>query len=181
MSKPVKNMITRDYRERIGDHEDALLVSLRGIGSNDTNAIRARLAEKDIRVVVIRNNLAKNVFEDTQLSSLEPLLQGQSALAFGSESVVEVAREIVDIVKEFPKIELKGACLDGLLFEGTEGVERLSKFPTRDEAIANVVTLVLSPARNLVGSVLGPGRNLGGVIGAVKQKLEDGETIERKN
>lgn len=181
MSKPVKQMIARDYLDRLGETEDALLVSLRGVSSNDTNLIRARLAKKQIRVMIVRNNLARHAFVDRQLKVLDPLLEGQNALAFGAESVVDVAREIVDIVKDFPGVELKGACLDGLLFEGSDGVERLSKFPTREEAIGNVVTLIVSPGRNLMGSVLGPGRTLGGVIGAIKKKLEDGETIAKQN
>jgi large subunit ribosomal protein L10 len=179
MSKPVKEIMMRDYRERLGGHEDALVVSLRGISSNDTNSIRASLREKDIRVTMVRNRLFLKTFEGSGLSALEPVLTGSNALAYGAESVVEVARAIVDLVKDFPDIELKGAVLDGSLYEGESGVEALSKFPTRDEAIAEDVTLILSPGRTLVGAVKGPGSTVAGVIKAIEQKLEDGETIAK--
>ena len=179
MSKPVKEMMVADYRDRIGDHEDALVISMRGIDANSTNTIRRKLQAKDIHVTVIRNRLFNQAFGETGLAPLNDLLTGANALAYGAESVVEVARTVVDLTKDYPDIELKGAVLDGTLFEGDEGVKALSKFPTRDEATADAVTLILSPGRKLVGAVKGPGSRLVGVIKAIEEKLEKGETIAK--
>jgi large subunit ribosomal protein L10 len=179
MSKPIKEMMIREYQDLIGDHEDALVLSLRGISSNDTNTIRSGLAEKQIKVTVMRNKLFGQAFGETKLAPLSEVLVGANALAYGAESVVEVAREIVDIVKKFPDVELKGAVLDGMLFEGEAGVKELSKYPTRDEAIAQDVALILGPGRKLVGAVKGPGSNLAGILKAIEAKLEDGETIAK--
>lgn len=179
MSKPVKEMMIRDYKDRIGETENALVIGLRGISSNDTNAIRGGLAKKEIRVTVMRNNLFGQAFGESSLAPLSEVMEGASALAYGAESVVDVAREIVELVKEFPEIELKGAVLDGMLFEGEAGVKELSKFPTREEAIAEAVTLVLSPARNLVGALKGPGSGLAGILKSIEEKLEKGETIAK--
>ena len=179
MSKAVKEFMMQDYRDRLGDLEDAIVVSLRGIDANSNNAIRNGLRKKDIHVSVVRNKLFAQTFADTKLGELSPVLTGANALAYGAESVVEVAREFVDLMKEFPDIELKGAVLDGELYAGSDGVERLSKFPTRDEAIAEDVTLVLGPGRKLMGALKGPGGNLAGVIKAIQDKLEAGETISK--
>lgn len=179
MSKPVKNMIIDEYRERVGDAQDALVIGLRGISSNDTNEIRSGLAKKSIRVSVVRNKLFGQAFGETSLAPLSDLLTGANALAYGGESVVEVAREIVDLLKKFPDIELKGAVLDGQLFKGQDGVEALSKFPTRDEAIAKDVAIILGPAQKLVASVKGPGAQLAGLLKAIEEKLEKGEAIAK--
>ena len=169
----------REYQDLLGDHEDALVIGMRGIASNDTNAIRSGLAEKSIKVTVVRNKLFGQAFGESKLSPLSDVLVGANALAFGAESVVEVAREIVEIVKKFPDVELKGAVLDGMLFEGEAGVRELSKYPTRDEAIAQDVALILGPGSKLVASVKGPGSNLAGILKAIESKLEDGETIAK--
>jgi len=179
MSKPVKEMIMREYADRLGDTSDAMLISIRGVNAVDATKVRNELRKKDIRITVIRNALARRQFAGTGLEALTPLLKGPSALAFGGQSVVEVAREIVKIVEQFPGIELKGAVLDGTLFEGKKGVEELSKFPTRDEAIGQVVTLIVSPARNLMAQVKGPGAKIAGIIKAIEEKLEKGETIAK--
>lgn len=179
MSKPVKEMIIRDYKGRVGEIEDAMLISLRGVSSNNTNKIRQTLRKKEIRVTVIRNSLFMQSFGETGLASLSPLLSGANALAYGAESVVEVAREIVGLLKDFPDIQLRGAVLDGQLFEGEEGVKALAKYPTRDEAIAQDVTLILSPGRNLLGAIKGPGGRLLGIVKAIEEKLEKGESIAK--
>jgi large subunit ribosomal protein L10 len=118
-------------------------------------------------------------YGDSKIAELSPLLVGSNALAYGAESVVEVAREIVALVDKFPSIELRGAILDGELFEGDDGVRALSKFPTREEAVAEDITLILGPGRKLVGAIKGPGSNLAGLIKAIEDKLESGEAIAK--
>lgn len=179
MSKTVKDMIINDYRGRLGEIEDAMVISLRGLDANSNNTLRNGLRKKDIHITVIRNKLFLQAFEGTNLTSLAPILAGSNAVAYGAESVVEVAREIVDLVKKYPDIELRGAVLDGQLFEGEAGVKALSKFPTRDEAIAQDVALILSPGRKLLGSIKGPGGRLLGIVKAIEEKLEKGETIAK--
>ncbi len=179
MSKPVKNWMIRDYQELLGEEENALLISVRGMSANDNNSLRQDLMQKDIRVTVIRNNLARKAFADSPLAGLSPLLEGPSALAYGAESVVDVARALVKHAESLDNLELKGAVLDGQLFEGEAGVKALSKFPTRDEAIAKVVTCILSPARNIAGAATSPAANLAGILKAIEEKLEKGETIAK--
>ena len=179
MSKMVKEMVIREYRDRLGDVSDAMLISLRGVGAIDTTTIRSRLRKKDIRVSVVKNALFAQAVGESPIAALREALEGANAVAYGGQSVVEIARELIEVVKDFPGVELKAAVLDGELFAGEEGVKRLSTFPTRDEAIAQNVTLILSPARKLMGSVKGPGGRLMGVVKAIEEKLEKGEAIAK--
>jgi large subunit ribosomal protein L10 len=179
MSKPVKQAIMRQYNERLGGASDAMIISIRGLNARDTTSVRLGLAKKQIKVQVIRNSLARKAFEDSGLKALAEFLTGPSAIAYGGQSVVEVAREVVALIEKFPKLELKGALLDGQLFSGKKGVEELSKFPTKDEAIGRIVTLVVSPGKKLLAQVKGPGANIAGIIKAIEGKLEKGETIAK--
>ena len=179
MSKPVKEMLVHEYVKKLDGVEEAAVISLRGVSGTSNTKIRSGLREKDIRVTVIRNTLFRNAFADSKLAGLSEVLTGSNALVYGGESVVDVAREIVELVKDFPEIELKGAILDGELYEGEDGINRLSKFPTRDEAIAQDVSLILGPGRKLVASVKGPGGRLAGIIKAIEEKLEKGEAIAK--
>lgn len=179
MSKVVKKLLMRDYESRLEGVEDALLISIRGVPAFDNNRFRNELAKKNIRVTVIRNNLAKNTMKGGPLGSLAPLLEGPSALAYGAESVVDVAREVMEWAKKLEKLELKGAVIDGELFEGKAGVERLSKLPTREEALAKAVTLILSPGGKLVSAVKGPGSKIVSIVKTIEEKLDKGEAIAK--
>jgi len=178
MSKTIKGVMLKEYAAKIGDSSDAMLISIRGLKGKDTTKLRVGLRKKNIKVTVIRNSLAKSAFKGTGLENLGTLLEGPSALAYGA-SVVETAREIVAMLKDFPGIELKGAVLDGNLFKGDAGVKELSKFPTKAEAQAQVVTLIVSPGRKLLASIKGPGSTVGGIIKAIETKLEKGEAIAK--
>lgn len=177
MSKAVKQLILSEYKKRFTGVEGAVLVELRGVPGIDNNRMRVDLRKQSVRVTVVTNSLAKRAFEKTPLEALVPGLTGPTAVVYGGESVVNVARELVRWAKELEKLTLKGACIDGEWFGGKEGVERLAKFPTREEAQAKVVTLVLSPARKAVAAIKGPGGRLLGVIKSVQERLEKGEAI----
>lgn len=179
MSKTVKSMIMRDYKARVGDTADAMLISIRGMKGIDTTKLRTNLRKSKIKVTVIRNSLARKQLTGSSLDKLGALLTGPSALVTSETSVVEAARAIVGMLKDFPTLELKGALLDGTLFEGKKGVEELSKYPTREEGIAQNVTLIVSPGRKLAAQIVGPGSNVAGLIKAIEGKLEKGEAIAK--
>lgn len=179
MSKTVKELMIRDYQRKFEGVDNALVISIRGVSAIENNRMRVDLAGKDIRVTVVRNSLTTYALKGGALSAIEPLLTGPTALAYGAESVVDVARALVDWAKKIEHLELKGALLDGELFEGPKGVERLSKFPTRAEALGATITLILSPARKLAGQIVGPGGRVLGVVKTIREKLEKNETIAR--
>jgi large subunit ribosomal protein L10 len=160
MSKPVKEMIMADYKRRFEDLDGALILDIRGVEANANNALRLGLAEKNIRVTVIKNTLAKKAFADTKLQALAPALEGPSALAYGADSVVDLARELVEWAKKVKELDLKGAVLDGEYYDGAE-----------------VVQLILSPARQAIGAATAPGSKLLGIIKEIQQRLEEGRTI----
>ncbi len=178
MSKPVKELMIADYRRRFDDVENALLIDIRGIDANENNVFRIDLARKDIRVTVIKNTLAKKAFVGTPLEVLSRVLVGPSAVAYGAESVVNVARELVEWARKIENLELKAAVLDGELFEGKAGVERLSRYPTRNEAQGQVVQLLLTPGGEIVSLVTAPGGEVLAIVEAMIEKLEQGEEIK---
>jgi large subunit ribosomal protein L10 len=179
MSKPVKELLIADYKKRFEDLDGALIVDIRGMNANDNNDLRLGLQKKKIRVTVVKNTLARKALSGTNLEGLSVGLEGPTALAYGAESVVDVARELVDWARKIKQLTLKGAILDGTYYDGVEGVKRLSTFPTKEEAQARVVTLILSPARKVVGAALAPGSKILGIVKEIQSRLEKGEVIAK--
>lgn len=181
MSKPVKNLIAESYKKRFEGVSDAVLVDIRGIESNTNNELRAGLAEKQIKITVVKNSLARKAWADTDMAPLGEMLDGSNAVVYpvGEDvSVVSVARELIDWAKKIQNFEFKGALLDGIQFQANE-IKKLSEYPTKDEAQAQVVQILLTPGQKLVGSILGPGRKVASLIKAIEEKLEKGDTISK--
>jgi len=178
MSKPIKNLITQAYRRQFGDLSGAVVIDLRGVKANDNNAMRSRLAEHQIRVTVVKNSLAKAALAETDLSGICDLLEGCSAMVYGGESIVNVARELVDIARKLKNLEFKGAIMEGELF-GPDQVERLSKYPTREEAQAQIIQVFLGPAGQVIGAATSAGSDIASILDALTDKLEKGETLAK--
>lgn len=178
MSKPIKNMIVDNYRRRFDKVDGGVVINITGITSNESNKLRKTLGDEGIRVTVVKNSLARHAIKDTSLEALGEILEGPSAIVYGKESVVVVARKLLAVVKEMEKLEIKGAVMEGTRF-GAKDVTALSKYPTRQEAQASAVGAILSPARKLVGSIKSPAANIAGILKTVQEKLEKGETIAK--
>ena len=179
MSKPIKEMIIADYQRRFEHIEDAIVIDIRGIEANTNNELRVDLQQKDIRITVLKNSLAKSAFAGTNLEILTESVDGPAALVYGGDSVVDVARTLVDWAKKIKELDLKAAILDGELFDGADGVKRLSGYPTKEESQATVIQLVLSPAGNLVKAATSPGSNIASILEEITTRLEDGQAIEK--
>lgn len=178
MSKPLKSLIRQLYTRRFGDLDGAVLIDISGVNSNDANQMRSALGEKQVKITVIRNSLATQALEGTAIEGLTSLLSGPNAMVYGGDSVVTMAREVMRFVQEFENLEAKGAIMDGQVF-GPDQMEALSKYPTREEAQAQAIQIILSPGQNLIGAVLGPGRKIASLVKAIEEKLEKGETIKK--
>lgn len=185
MSKPVKNLITESYKRKFADCDGVVVVSMRGVPANDNVAMRDALAEKGIKVTIVKNTLAKKATTGTPLEAVHPLLDGPCAFAYTLDpeaSVVNVAREIMDNKKQtFAGMEICGAVMENAIFPDEKAVEALSKYPTREEAIGKVVAAMLGPAAmlsktmtdqggKLAGAISAPGVNIASLLKVVEEK-----------
>lgn len=170
MSKPVKDLVTNEYKELFGNADGACVVSVIGLDAISTNKLRGELRAKNLNLKVIKNSLARRAFGDGPLAALGTALTGPCALVTGGESVIDVAKALVDLKKTFPQIELKQGVFGG----DTDliDLERLASMKSRTELIGEVAMLVVSPGRNIAGCVAGPASLIAGCIKAIADKEE---------
>jgi large subunit ribosomal protein L10 len=181
MSKPVKNLIVDSYKKRFEGLTGGVLIDVRGVKSNETNELRADLAKKQIKITIVKNSLAKKAFEGGEMAQLGDLLDGPSAMVYPvseEASVVSVARELIEAAKKIKTLEFRGALMEGIVF-GPKDIDALSKYPTKEEAQAKVVQILLSPAKNLAGAIVSPGKKIASILKTVQEKLEKGEVIAK--
>ena len=177
MSKPVKELIRKELIARFQGVTSLAVVGFTGLDAIATNQIRGRLLEKDIRMSVVKNSLARQAFKELDLAVAGGLLEGPCAVAYGADSVVEVVRELLAIHKEHPNLTVKAAVLEGEPFGG-EQIEALSKYPTRDEAVSKLVGCILSAGGNVAGCLIGPGGKLASILKKIEEDAGGGEDAE---
>src|SRR5689334_14821196 len=175
MSKPVKDLITKELTARLKELDGVGVINPRGIDGNKNHGIRRRLHEKGLKMMVVKNTLAKRAVGDGKLKGFDKLLDGPSAVIYGKASISTLARLLLDVKKADEKVELRGIFFDGELYTGDKGVEQVSKLPTREEAVANVLAAVLGPGRKLAAALKGPGGKLGAVLKTIEDKAKEKE------
>jgi large subunit ribosomal protein L10 len=178
MSKYVKNLITRELTDRFKDVEGVAVINPRGIDATKTNKLRRKLRENKLRMTVVKNALAKRATEKAKIKGFESLLDGPSALIYGQASIPAIARLLMEQKKENDKLELRGVFFDGEIYAGEKGVETASKLPTREEAIAGVLSALLGPGASLAAALTGPATTLASLVKAVEEKAEKGGGAE---
>ncbi len=168
MSKLVKKMQMDALKATFGQTRDLVLISMTGVKARDENQIRLQLRKKNIRLHTVKNRLAARVFKDLGINGLEDHLRGPTTIAWGASSIADLSKAIDEWIQREKKIQPKVAVADGAVVP----FEAAKKFPTRAQAIGEVLALVLGPARKVLGQVTGAGGRLAGVVQAIADRKE---------
>jgi len=175
MSKKVKSVVEREIGSRLKDIDSLAVINPRGINAIKNNQIRRRLRDKGLRMTVVKNTLAKRATAKSRIDGWEKLLDGPSAVIYGTASISAVARLLLDEKKLDEKIELRGLFFDGEVYVGEEGVKQVSKMPTREEAIGIIIACALSPGKKLAGIFKGQASKIASIIKTIEEKAKERE------
>jgi large subunit ribosomal protein L10 len=173
MSKYVKNLISDHLRDRLKNVNDALLVNMIGLKSNANMRLRNELAGKNIQVIVIKNSMAARAAAGTPLAPMFEGLTGTSAICWGCEDIVTLAKEITKLTRDEKNkpFEARGGVMDGERLS-PEQVAQVAKWPGRAEQLALLVGQILSPGADLASQLTSIG---GALASQIEQKGEGAE------
>lgn len=170
MSRFVKQLMMNELRRALDGRDEFLFLDIERLTGIENNEFRLALRQKNIRVRVVKNTLARIVLNEMKVTGAEEYLRGPTAIVWGGDSIVELARELTDWAKKNEKIRIKGGVLAGKAI-GADAVVELSQMPTREELIGRVVGTLLGAATGVVARLQGAA---GRVIGQLKAKAEEG-------
>jgi large subunit ribosomal protein L10 len=158
--------------ELVGDFGRAtvtVVVDYRGLSAGEFDDVRRAVRAADGRCRVAKNRLAKRAIAGTSYAPLAALLQGPTALIMGFKDPVAVAKAAVKLAETLPKLEIRGAVLDGAALPATE-VKALADLPPREVILAQLLGLLQAPATRLVRVLNEPGAQLARLVKAVSER-----------
>jgi large subunit ribosomal protein L10 len=176
MSKYVKELMMDQLRSDLDGSRSLLILDLKDLDAVAEHGLRRDLRKKSIRLRVLKNSLARRVFADLEMDGLSRFLEGPSAMAWGGEGITELAKEISSQVKTLKKPAIKGGVVEGVVV-GPEQIDDITKLPSREVLIGQVIALLLGPAREALSLLSSGGSTLVGQLEALakRQQEADGE------
>lgn len=151
----------------------AVLAEYRGLTSGQMNKLRRAIREADGRCRVAKNRLTKRAIGESRYASLAPMLKGPTALIIGFKDPVALAKVAVKLADEMPKLEIKGAVLDGQVIAAA-GVKALASLPPREIVIGQLLGLLQAPATRLLRTLNEPGAQLARLVDALAKRADGG-------
>jgi large subunit ribosomal protein L10 len=140
-------------KEELKDFQNFIFTDYRGLSVQQINGLRNTLREKGAHFHVVKNRSVKRVFQDFGYAGLDQFLVNPTALAYFDTDLSEVAKVLITSVEE-TTLELKGGYSDGSLLSSEE-INQISKLPSRETLIAQVVSLLNAPPKGLVMALSG--------------------------
>ncbi len=178
MSKPVKEMMTRELATRYAQTTNAIWVEMVGVDGITTNEFRRELRSRNMRLEVVRTSLLQRACKDGPLAKLAAVLSGPVALVTGGESAIDAAKLLDEwLPKLQAKLRLRGAVLEGEYLDESR-VKDLSKMPSKHDLQARIALIILTPGGLIAGAALAPGSNIAGCVKALIEKLEKAAPAE---
>jgi large subunit ribosomal protein L10 len=172
MSKYVKELMMDQLKTDLDGTRSVLILDLKGLDAVAEYGLRRDLRKKSIHLRVLKNTLARRVFTDMGMEGLSKYLEGPSVLAWGGDGIPELAKEISTQVKNLKKPAIKGGAVDGIII-GPEQVEDITKLPSREVLIGQVLGLLLGPAQQVMSMLSSPASTLIGQLEAFVKKQEE--------
>ena len=133
------------------------VADIAGLNAEKTHALRKACFEAKVELVVVKNTLFTKVLEasdNEEMKKLTEVLAGPTAIMY-----TEAPNAPAKVIKKFndngnAKPVLKGAFVqDWPAFIGADQLNNLLAIKSREEMIADIVGLLLSPIRNVMSAL----------------------------
>ena len=151
--------------EIIKNSVSGVLVDYKGITVEEDTKLRKELREAGVNYFVEKNTMLLRAFKECGIEGFEEALNGTTALAVSNDDQTAPARILGKFAEQAgdEKFNLKAGYVEGEVYDQA-GVIALSKIPSKDTLLAQ-----------LVGSLQGPLQKLAATLNAVADKKKEEE------
>jgi large subunit ribosomal protein L10 len=149
--------------------ETAVLVDYTGISVPQVTELRRQIRAAGATYRVVKNTLAKRATAGTRFEGLAEHFVGTTAVVFGDEDPVAMAKALTTFVKTVPTMGIKAAVVQGNAVPAA-AVNDLASMPSKPELQAMLLSVLQAPMRQFVQVLAAVPRDFVSVLAQVEKK-----------
>ena len=172
MRKEEKLDIINAISAQLEETPNFYITDIAGLDAEKTSALRKACFEAGVKLVVVKNTLLTKALEKVEKADadLVSVLEGSTSVMF-----TETGKAPAVLIKEFRKScdkpVLKAAYVEGCVYVGDNQLETLCNIKSREELIGDIVSLLQSPAKNVISALQGnAGQKVAGIVKALEER-----------
>ena len=171
MTKQEKIQEIEDLTTEISEVKNLYLTDIAGLDAVQTSALRRACFNANIKLSVVKNTLLAKAMDASEkdFGELQSVLKGNTSLMF-SESGNSPAKLIKDFRKKSDKPLLKGAYIEESVYIGDDQIDFLESIKSKDELIGELITILQSPAKNVILALQSGGSKISGILKTLSER-----------
>ncbi|MEQ9467705.1 MAG: 50S ribosomal protein L10 [Ekhidna sp.] len=174
MTRQDKAQLISDLTSKFKETDHFYIADTSGLTVAEINKFREMCFNKGVEYRVVKNTLIRKALEnvDGDYSSLDEVLKGTSGIMFVNETANIPAKIIKDFQKNDPKDrpKFKAASIDSDLFIGEDQLGALASLKSKQELIGDIITLLQSPAKNVLTLLQSGEHKLAGIVKTLSER-----------
>ena len=120
-----------------------------GLTAGEMTELRVNARKMQVYIKVVPNNLLKRAVSGSEFECLQARLLGPTIIAFSKNEPGSAGRLIRDFAKTHPKMGVSAVAIGGKAFDAQQ-LDMLATLPSRDEALASLMSVMNAPVAKLV-------------------------------
>jgi large subunit ribosomal protein L10 len=174
MTREEKAQIIEELERKFATHPHFYLTDAGGLTVAQVNLFRRMCFKSGIEYGVYKNTLIRKALERREGIDYSPLfkvLNGFSGVLFSKEAGNTPAKVIREFRKKLEgKPVLKAASIDTDFFIGDEYLNTLAELKSKNELIGEIISLLQSPAKNVIAALLSGENKVAGLVKALETR-----------
>lgn len=172
MTRQEKDQLIIELSQILQEKNVVYLTDASGLNAEVTSQLRRESFKKEITLRVVKNTLLRKAMERVEDKNFEELygsLVGQTALMVGDVGNAP-AKLIQEFAKKHAKPVLKAAYVEEACYVGANQLEALVSIKSREELLGDIIGLLQSPAKNVLGALQSGGNTISGLVKALETR-----------
>ena len=171
MTREEKSQVIEDLTAKLAETDTIYLADISGLDALATSNLRRACFKSDVQLSIVKNTLLSKAMEasDKEFGEPQDVLKGNTSML-----IAETANAPAKVIKEFRKGSdkpiLKGAFVQESIYVGDNELDALVNIKSKEELIGEVITLLQSPAKNVISALQSGGSKLSGILKTLSEK-----------